>query len=124
MKLYSQETVNMQTRGQIRNVLTIAIVAVGILVLAVGPASAASITIVNGDFEAPVYDEDGAGGSPDWHWVPNWEEVGATYYGSGAGGYLYIGAGGKVDQDLNYYWSASETFTLSLVRKTRAFIGR
>ena len=73
---------------QIRQVLAIAIAAVWILASTATPASAAPITIFNGDFEAPVYDEDGAGGDPDWHWVPDWDEGGSSYRGNG---YLYLG---------------------------------
>ena len=87
---------------------------VGFLLLAAIPASAASITIVNADFQAPLYDEDGAGGSPAWYWVPDWDEGGASYYGSGAGGFLYCDAGGWVSQDLNYNWTAGEVFTLGI----------
>jgi hypothetical protein len=111
----TQQETQMTTRKRITRVLTVALVAMGIVGLTVGSASAAtSITIVNGGFEAALFDEDGAGGLAAWHWIPNWDEGGGSYYGSGAGGYLYLGSGGWVDQDLSYNWSTNETFTLSI----------
>jgi hypothetical protein len=44
--------------------------------ITVGSANAASIAILNANFEAPLFDEDGAGGSAAWYWVPNWDEGG------------------------------------------------
>ena len=84
------------------------------IALAAGSAGAASITIVNGNFEAvPV---------PDWYWVPDWDEGGASYVASDAASYgwsaagkvLYLDAGGWVSQNLGYNWSSTETFTLGI----------
>jgi hypothetical protein len=99
----------MMMTKQIRNGVAIALVAMGILGLTVGSASAASITIVNGDFGSPL---DPLG----WHWVPDWEEGGASYHGGngGATGYLYCDGGGWVSQDLGYNWTAGEVFTLGI----------
>jgi hypothetical protein len=110
----TQQETQMTTRKRITRVLTVALVAMGIVGLTVGSASAASITIVNGDFQAPLFDEDGAGGLAAWYWVPDWEEGGSSYYGSGAGGFLYCDAGGFVYQDLSYNWTAGEVFTLGV----------
>ena len=81
------------------------------IALAAGSAGATSITIVNGNFEAPVYDEDGAGGLADWYWVPDWDEGGSSYRGNG---YLYLDSGGWVSQNLSYNWTAGEVFTLTI----------
>lgn len=99
----------MTTRKRITSVLTVALVAMGILGLTVGSANAASITIVNGDFGSPL---DPLG----WYWVPDWEEGGASYHGGngGATGYLYCDGGGWVSQDLSYNWTAGEVFTLGI----------
>ena len=92
-------------------ILAMVIATVG---LTVRPAKAGNITINNSDFQAAVYDEDGAGGLADWYWVPDWEEGGASYYGSGSGGFLYCDSGGWVDQDLVYNWTVGEVFTLGI----------
>ena len=84
------------------------------LVLVVRPVNAGNITILNSDFGAALNDEDGAGGLADWHWVPFWEEGGASYYGSGSGGFLYCDSGGWVSQDLVYNWTMGEVFTLGV----------
>lgn len=86
----------------------------GALMLGAIPAQASSITIFNSDFQAPLLDEDGADGSPAWHWVPDWKEGGASYCGSGAGGFLYFDAGGWVSQDLDHNWTTGEVFTISI----------
>jgi hypothetical protein len=90
--------------------------------LGAGPAGATPVPIFNGDFQAPFFDEDGASGSPAWHWVTGWDEGGASYYGtSSAPGYLYMdgpdgsGAGaGWVSQNLSYNWTAGDFFTLGI----------
>ena len=93
---------------QIRNGVAIALVAMGLVGMTVGSASAASITIINGDFEAPL---DPSG----WYEVPDWDEGGASYYGeSRNGGNLYCDVGGWVAQDLGYNWTAGEVFTLGI----------
>jgi hypothetical protein len=84
--------------------------------LTVGSAGAAPIAIANFNFEAvPV---------PDWYWVPDWDEGGASYVAdeekaaaegwSGAGRVLYMDAGGWVSQNLGYNWTAGEVFTLGI----------
>jgi hypothetical protein len=94
--------------------------------LTVGSANAAPIAIANANFEAPLFDEDGAGGSPDWYWVPDWDEGGGSYVlweakaesegWSGAGSVLYmdVEASGWVSQNLGYNWTAGEVFTLGI----------
>ena len=83
----------------------------GIVGLAAGPAGAASITIVNANFETvPV---------PDWYWVPDWNEGGPSYVAtdwSASPGTrcLYLDAGGWVDQDLSHNWTTNEVFTLGI----------
>ena len=84
------------------------------VIIATAPANAAPIAIANANFEAALFDEDGAGGAPDWYWVPDWDEGGASYYGIGSGGFLYCDAGGWVDQNLGYNWTAGEVFTLGI----------
>jgi hypothetical protein len=103
----TQQEEQMTTTKRITRVLTVALVAMGIVGLTVGSASAASITIVNGGFEDPL---DPSG----WYEVPDWDEGGASYYGSGSGGFLYLEPGGWVDQDLDYNWTAGEVFTLGI----------
>jgi hypothetical protein len=90
--------------------------------LTVGSAGAASITIVNANFEAPLFDEDGAGGSAAWYWVPDWDEGADSFYGdsSSSGGHLvYLDAGnpGWISQNLSYNWTAGDVFTLGIKGK-------
>ena len=86
----------------------------GGVIIATAPASAAPIAVVNGDFQAPLFDEDGAGGDPGWYWVPSWDEGDSSYYGSGGGGFLYCDSGGWVSQNLGYNWTAADVFTLGI----------
>jgi hypothetical protein len=93
----------------------LALACMALAFITAGTSMAASISIANFNFEAvPV---------PDWYWVPDWDEGGdsyvepsnaATYGWSGAGRVLYMDAGGWVDQNLIYNWTASEVFTLGI----------
>jgi hypothetical protein len=77
---------------------------------------ATPITILNANFEDPLFDEDGAGGSAASYWVPDWDEGGDSFYGSG---YVYLDAGnpGWISQNLSYNWTATEVFTLGIKGK-------
>ncbi len=93
----------------------LALACMALAFITAGTSMAASISIANFNFEAvPV---------PDWYWVPDWDEGGASYvepsnaatYGwSGAGRVLYMDAGGWVSQNLGYNWTAGDVFTLGL----------
>ncbi len=97
----------MATTRRITSVLTVAFVAMGILGLATGPAGAASITVVNGDFQAPY--------TGTWTVVPGWVAGHPCYYGNNKnGGLLYLDAGGWASQNLSYNWTAGEVFTLGI----------
>jgi hypothetical protein len=80
------------------------------------------ITILNANFEAPLFDEDGAGGSAAWYWVPDWDEGADSFYGdspSSGGHFVYLDAGnpGWISQNLSYNWTATEVFTLGIKGK-------
>ncbi|MFZ9935810.1 MAG: choice-of-anchor D domain-containing protein [Luteolibacter sp.] len=80
------------------------------LVASTAPVGASSITIANSNFEAiPL---------PDWYWVPDWDEGGASYVTtdgwSGAGRVLYLDGGGWVSQNMGYSWTAGDVFTLGI----------
>ena len=95
----------MKTRTHTKTKPTLA--AIAGLALAASSAFAGNIDIDNNDFE------DDFGG--DWASFPGWNE-GANSYIETSGGskILYLGATGKVDQDLSHTWSSGETFSLSL----------
>jgi hypothetical protein len=99
----------MNPKSTLRAILAGTAVLAGVII-ATAPATAGPITVANGNFEAvPV---------PDWYWVPDWDEDGASYITtdgwSGAGRVLYLDGGGWVSQNLGYSWTAGEVFTLGI----------
>jgi len=106
----------MTTRKEITNVLSTALVAIGLVGFSVGSASAESITINNGDFSA-----DNGG---DWTTVPEWNEGANSWtYSPNGNQLLYFGNTGKVDQDLGHNWSASDKYILSLTGHEMSWSG-
>ncbi|MCX6878178.1 MAG: hypothetical protein NTW21_30860, partial [Verrucomicrobia bacterium] len=107
----------MKSKSTIQRVLRAILPGTAVLagvIIATAPANAAPITVVNANFQAPLFDEDGAGGSPAWYWVPSWDEGNASYYGEGSGGFLYCDSGGWVSQNLGYNWTAADVFMLGI----------
>ncbi len=92
-------------------------------------ASAASITIVNGDFE---YGNNGDSPPPhNTEIVDDWDqETGGRIDNNNSykpasdpGPCLILGAGYALNQDLVYNWSASETFTLGIIGQNPTWSG-
>jgi hypothetical protein len=127
---YSTGSKEMTAEKGITNVLTIALVALGIMGLTAGPVGAASITIAN-----PGFEHGNNGQTPPPHntqVVDNWDqETGGIYIDNrndykpptDPGPCLYFGAGRALNQDLSYNWSARETFTFGIIGQNPTWSG-
>ena len=102
----------MTIREQIRNVVTVALVAMGIVGITAGTASAN--LIVNGDFASH------GGGNNTTFVDPGGDWANTTYYhfndnDLGSGDYVYVWGAGSVDQDVSAAWTTAHTIDISLI---------
>jgi len=119
----------MMMTKQIRNGMTIALVAMGLLGLTVGSAGAASITILNPGFE----DASGPAGNNNMTVVGDWTEENAggvyidginpsTSWKPEPDRSLYLSANTAVNQDLAATWSATDVFTLGVIGQNAGWV--